>query len=91
MRWTVRKANIATELRTSLEQYGAPVIRQIVAGNMGSSPTLLQLRWDKQETLAWLTEQNDREERKETWSLTMEAAITVFVLAELVLTLFFRK
>jgi hypothetical protein len=29
--------------------------------------------------LSWLTEQYDRAERKETWSLTMEAAITIFV------------
>jgi hypothetical protein len=30
----------------------------------------------------WLTEQYDRAERKETWSITMEAAITVFVIIE---------
>jgi hypothetical protein len=29
--------------------------------------------------LAWLTEQHDREERKETWHITMEAAIALFV------------
>gem|GEM_PF-2045161 len=29
--------------------------------------------------LAWLTEQYDREERKETWHITMEAAIALFV------------
>jgi len=33
--------------------------------------------------LSWLTEQHDLAERKETWGLTMEAAVTIFVLAEL--------
>src|SRR6267154_2808026 len=33
--------------------------------------------------LGWLTEQYDRAERKETWSITMEVAITVFVFFEL--------
>ncbi len=35
----------------------------------------------------WLTEQYDRAERRETWSITMEAAITVFVLVELIFSL----
>lgn len=38
--------------------------------------------------LRWLVEQYDRAERRETWSITMEAAITIFVLAELILALF---
>jgi len=37
--------------------------------------------------LPWLTEQYDRAERKETWSMTMEAAITVFVASELLISL----
>jgi hypothetical protein len=91
MRWKIRKANIGTELRTSLEQHGAPVVRQIVADNMSSARAVFYGGWDKRETLAWLTEQNDREERKETWSLTMEAAITIFVFTEIILTLFYGK
>lgn len=34
--------------------------------------------------ILWLTEQYDRAERKETWSLTMDAAITAFVAIEVV-------
>jgi hypothetical protein len=37
--------------------------------------------------LLWLKEQYDREERKETWLITMEAAITIFVAAELVMSI----
>lgn len=37
--------------------------------------------------LAWLTEQFDRAERKETWSLTMEAAIVVLIVFEIVLAI----
>jgi hypothetical protein len=37
--------------------------------------------------LHWLTEQYDRAERKETWSLTMEIAITVFVLGEVTMSI----
>ena len=33
----------------------------------------------------WLTEQYDRTERHETWSITMEAAITLFVAVELII------
>ncbi len=36
--------------------------------------------------LPWLTEQYDRAERKETWLITMEVAITIFVAAELILS-----
>jgi hypothetical protein len=32
--------------------------------------------------LAWLTEQYDRTERKETWGLTLEVVITVFIAVE---------
>jgi hypothetical protein len=35
--------------------------------------------------LPWMTEQYDRAERKETWGLFMEIAITIFVAIEAVL------
>jgi len=40
----------------------------------------------RQQAAEWLTEQYDRAERKETWSLTLEAAITVFVAFELAIS-----
>jgi hypothetical protein len=39
----------------------------------------------EQPLLAWLTEHYDRSERRETWSITMEIAITILVAAELIL------
>jgi hypothetical protein len=40
-------------------------------------------RNDSASLLPWLTEQNDKTERKETWSMLMEIAIVVLVAAEL--------
>jgi len=37
--------------------------------------------------LHWLTEQYDRAERKETWTLTMEAAIIVLIVVEIILAI----
>lgn len=36
--------------------------------------------------LGWLTERYDREERKETWQIAMEGAVTILVAAELVMS-----
>ena len=36
---------------------------------------------------AWLTEQYDRAKRKETWSITMVAAITLLVAVELIFSI----
>jgi hypothetical protein len=43
----------------------------------GSSPT-------RKHAEAWLTEEYDRAERRESWLITMEIAITLLVAAELV-------
>jgi hypothetical protein len=37
--------------------------------------------------LPWLTEQYDRAERKETWSITMEVVITAFIAVELLISI----
>lgn len=90
MRWIrIREAKgIDPDLRAIFEQNGVTVMQQLLAAGRA---TILYKRqwtnpWDVRESLMpWLTEQYDRAERRETWSLTMEVAITVFVLAELVL------
>jgi hypothetical protein len=61
-------------------------------GKSALDPIQMDLLFHKRPAaLKWLVEQYDRQERKETWSITMEASITVFVLAELVLALVYRK
>jgi hypothetical protein len=86
MRWFgIRKAKILAPLRETFEQYGTAILQQVVARTIdfeyGRQPSLIEIH--RSEALKWLTEQHDRQDLKETWSLTMEVAITVFVLAEL--------
>jgi hypothetical protein len=87
-RFCVRKAKIPKNERDILERFGPSVIGTVLAAGFSSSvPELTSLYTDpdrKRNAALWLTEQYDREERRETWSITMEAAITLFVLAELV-------
>lgn len=89
MRWSrVRKAPIEPELRGTLEQYGISVLQQVlsVSGAIrfkGKSVWIEELR---ESVLAWLTERYDRDERKETWQITMEAAVTILVAAELLMS-----
>ena len=90
MRWfRIRKAKIEPELRTTLEQYGAQVIQQILSQgtNFRYQGRATWIEAVREQVLAWLTERYDREERKETWQITMEVAVTVLVAAELLTSL----
>jgi hypothetical protein len=86
MRWfRIRTANIDGDLRTTFEQYG--VVGMQVALSSEKNQIVHKRGWLKYEDfvqalLPWLTEQYDRAERKETWSITMEAAITFLVAIE---------
>ena len=90
MRWIrIRKAKIDPELRETFERYGEATMQTLLATtnyfvHKGKEITAMQARSD---LLPWLTEQYDRAERKETWLLTMEVAITIFVVLEGVITL----
>jgi hypothetical protein len=89
MRWfRIRKASIPKEERDIFEPFGATVIGTVLSGGFNPLAPELQSIYAstdiRRHAAAWLTEQYDRAERKETWSLTMEAAITVFVAVELV-------
>ncbi len=91
----IRKAEIDADLRNTFERYGVGTMQSILAraGQFrGIKGSLTNVSTVENDLLAWLTEQFDRAERKETWSLTMEAAITVFVAIEVVplLVRFFR-
>jgi hypothetical protein len=71
------------------ERFGPSVISAVLyAGFDGPNTTeprktLYENASSRTHAAEWLTEQYDRAERKETWSITMEVAITVFVAAEL--------
>jgi len=91
VRFRVRRAKINPIFRQHLEQFGAPVVAAVLAA--GSAPRHENLarihnNSDLAESAAkWLTEQYDRDERKESWSIIMEAAITVFVLVEMTISI----
>jgi hypothetical protein len=92
MRWIrIRKADIDTELRKTFERYGTVTMQMMLATNttmFRHEGSLCTVERHLNSLLAWLTEQYDRAERKETWSLTMEAAVTVFVAGEVLLSIF---
>ena len=93
MRWFhIRKAGIDSDLRATFERYGT-VGMQVSLGDMNHFVHQGQpMKADAVlgSLLPWLTEQYDRTERKETWLITMEVAITIFVAAELFLSLLDR-
>jgi hypothetical protein len=90
MRWfRITRAEIEHETRELLELYGPDTLRALLPGNAvletvkGERVTIDQVR---RPTLLWLKEQADREERRETWLITMEIAITLFVGVDLVIS-----
>ena len=90
MRWfRIRKAKIDPSLRKTFEQHGVGTMQANLAIDHyfihdGKETLIRNIVTD---LLLWLTEQYDRAERKETWSLTMEVAITVFVFTELIFSI----
>ena len=86
IRFRLRKASIDPELRLTLERLGQGCMQQVLASTNqfrhNGQDIPVRDRYD--EVASWLTEEHDRVERKETWSLAMEMAITVFVALELI-------
>jgi hypothetical protein len=86
---TVRKAKIDPNLRQQLEQYGVAIMQILLALGQNFEPAGIQATLDdsnpdlRDDVLAWLTEQHDIQERKETVTFWMEFAIVVLVAAEL--------
>lgn len=85
MRWfRVRKADIKPRYRQHFEELGVEIVRAYFTQPIGvvvwvdgeGKWTVQALREPMQ---SWLREQYDRTERKETWLVTMEIAITVLV------------
>ena len=91
MRWfRITRADIKPKIREVLELRGAETVRAVLTlDNLvidhpdGTRLTVSELR---QPMLRWLKEQADMAERRETWLLTMEISITLFVGAELVMS-----
>lgn len=86
MRWfTIRKATINDDLRAAFEQYGVNVMQlNLALGEyIDYNGRILLIKDILGPLTQWLTEQYDKAERKETWTLTMEVAIVVLVAAEL--------
>lgn len=95
MRWVrIRKAHIDSKLRETFEQHGVGTMQQFLVSpdrdflHQTRTINTYQCRTD---LLAWLTEQYDLAERKETWNLTMEAAIVVLIVVELAIMLLSKK
>lgn len=91
MRWfRVTRARIDPEIREIFEQRGADTLRAVLPlDNLTMSKpdgTLLNVYQLRGPMLLWLKEQYDRAERKETWLITMEVAITFFVAAEVLMS-----
>jgi hypothetical protein len=87
MRWfRIRKANIDSGRRAIFEQYGI-VTMQLILGTTNYlviNDEGVRAENLRPQLLPWLTEQYDRAERKDTWSVTMEFVITIFVVLEVV-------
>jgi hypothetical protein len=88
--FSIGKAKIDPDLRTTYEQYGVATMQTLLAlgDYFRHKGKPLPVKEAEESLLCWLTEQYDRAERKEHWTLLMEAAITLFVAAELFLSLF---
>lgn len=91
MRWIVpRPAKVKPENREMFERFGVTATQTIMANGGGFEYAVdgVLKRMTAQQVLPemqlWLTEQWQRAETKETWSFTMEIAITIFVALEAV-------
>lgn len=93
MRWLrIRQAELPQQYRDKFEELGSEIVRAYLTQGPGfvvwtqdGSPTTVAMARPYMQ--CWLREQYDRAERKETWSLAMEVAITVLVLSELVISI----
>jgi hypothetical protein len=91
MRWfSIRKAGIDPELRKTFERYGRLTMQTMLATNstmFRHQGSLFTVENHLVSLLSRLTEEYDKEEIYDTWLMTMEAAITIFVLSELVFSI----
>jgi hypothetical protein len=88
MRWfSIREAKIDPALRQTFERVIA--LQSVLGANsLGIIPQGQDLSHNQDALLSWLTEQHDRKDRWETWSMTMAVAITHLVIMDVSLTTF---
>jgi membrane carboxypeptidase/penicillin-binding protein len=88
----IRRAQISTEDREMYEHFGVSFIQIVlsVTNSFEYKGKFIQPgnQATQQSMLLWLTEQHDLSERKESWLLLMEIAITVLVAAELFISVY---
>jgi len=94
MRWFgIRKANIEKKFRDHFEEFGVEIVRAYFTQPVGTpiwrdaGESVTTVQDTRQPMQLWLREQYDRAERKETWLITMEVAITFFVAVEGIATI----
>lgn len=92
MRWfRINRAEIDPELRELFEERGLDTVRLYVAipdwTMRKRDGTVVPRHELRQPMMLWLKEQYDWAEIRETWLITMEIAITVFVAAELFMSI----
>ena len=86
MRWYYRRAKIDPHLRETFEVHGVGTMQNLLAAPdrpFVHEEMTIDANRVRIPLLQWLKEQYDRAEAKETWSLTMEIAITLLVALEL--------
>jgi hypothetical protein len=92
MRWfRIRRANILPRYREHFEELGAEIVRAYFTQPIGTvvyqdAEGKWTVRALHEPMQLWLREQYDRAEREESWLITMEVAITVFVAFELIMS-----
>ena len=93
MRWfRIRKANIDQNFRDHFEEFGVEIVRAYFTQPVGTpiwrdaGESVTTVQDVRQPMQLWLREQYDRAEKKETWLITMEIAITLFVFFELIVS-----
>jgi hypothetical protein len=92
MKWfRIKRAEIEADKRELFEERGLDTVRGYVTmpdWTMRRSDGTVVPRGElRKPMMLWLKEQYDRAERRETWLITMEIAITVLVAAELFMSI----
>ena len=89
MKWFgIKEADISPGARALFEERGPDTVRALLPMGPGTTFTVdedghpITVGDLREEMQRWLKEQYDRAERRETWLITMEVAITFFVGAE---------
>ena len=89
----VRKAMIDRDLRETFERYGTVGMQVCLADMNHFTHSNIHMKADTvlESLLPWLTEQYDKADRRESWLLILEITITILIVFEIVIELFWRR